>query len=252
MKRLGIMAAVHEEIAQLLRDMEEMQTHRIGMRDYHVGTLHGQPCVVVLARMGKVAAAASTVTLLREFEVDRLVFSGLAGGVANEARIGDVVVGDELLHHDLDASPLFPRFEVPLLGRSRLAADAEFTQQLAVAASAYLEEDWGGDILPATRDAFGLSQPRLHRGLIISGDQFVDAGAEVGRLRDLVPEALCVEMEGAAVAQICHEYEARFAVIRTVSDRADDAAFHDFNRFLEEVASLYSAGILKRMLQMQA
>ena len=82
MKRLGIMAAVHEEIAQLLRDMEEMQTHRIGMRDYHVGTLHGQPCVVVLARMGKVAAAASTVTLLREFEVDRLVFSGLAGAVA--------------------------------------------------------------------------------------------------------------------------------------------------------------------------
>ncbi len=252
MQRLGIMAAVHDEIAHLLVDMTEVSTHRIGMRDYHVGNLYGQPSVLVLARMGKVAAAASTVTLLREFNVDRLVFSGLAGGLAAQARVGDVVVGTELLQHDLDSSPLFPRHEVPLLQRSRFPTDDALTRMLAAAANTYLAEDWQEDIPLAARDSFGLSQPRVHEGLIISGDQFVSSAVRAQALGRELPDALCVEMEGAAVAQICLEYGARFAVLRTVSDRADDAASHDFNRFLREVASHYSAGILKRMLHMMS
>ncbi len=250
MQRLGIMAAVHEEIDQLLEDMAGVSTHHIGMRDYHVGNLYGHSCVIVLARMGKVAAAASTVTLLREFSVDRLVFSGLAGGVAPQVRMGDVVVGTELLQHDLDASPLFPRHEIPLLQRSRLEADEQLTRTLAAAADDYLREAWQDEIAAPARHSFGLADPRVHEGLIISGDQFINSAVKVQALSNDLPAALCVEMEGAAVAQICHEYGARFAVVRTVSDRADDSASHDFTRFLREVASHYSSGIIKRMLRM--
>jgi len=249
MHRIGIMAALHEEIADLLDRMEAVTTRRIGMRDYHAGWLHGHACVVVLARIGKVAAAATAVTLIREFNVERLIFTGLAGGVAHHVSVGDVVVGDSLLQHDLDASPLFPRHEIPLLARSRISADADLRSRLERAARRYLAEDWSRDISPATRDAFKLSAPRVHIGLIVSGDQFVNDAAAVEALRGELPEALCVEMEGAAVAQVCHEYGARFALVRTVSDRADDDASHDFSGFLAAVASHYSAGILRRVFE---
>lgn len=248
MQCIGIMAALHEEIADLLRSMESVTTCRIGMRDYHQGMLHGQSCVIVLARVGKVAAAATAVTLIREFGVERLFFTGLAGGVAEGAQVGDVVIGTALLQHDLDASPLFPRHEIPLLNCSRIPTDPHLSQSLEQAARAYLECDWEQDISPATRDAFKLSLPRVHVGLIVSGDQFVNSAAAVRALRTELPDALCVEMEGAAVAQVCHEYGARFAVVRTVSDRADDSASHDFSGFLAAVASHYSAGILRRVL----
>lgn len=245
---IGIMAALHDEIAVLLDSMEGVRTQRIGMRDYHSGQLHGRPCVVVLARIGKVAAAATTVTLIREFGVGRLIFSGLAGGVAPEVKVGDIVVGSEFLQHDLDASPLFPRHEIPLLAQSRILADTGLTRHLSQAALDYLQHNWEEDISPATREAFCLSAPRVHTGLIISGDTFVNCASAVQALRHELPQALCVEMEGAAVAQVCHEYGTPFAIVRTVSDRADDAASHDFKGFLQAVASHYSAGILQRML----
>lgn len=248
MNRIGIMAALHEEIADLLATMEEVSITRIGMRDYHTGYLHGQPCVVVLARIGKVAAAATAVTLIREFGVDRLIFSGLAGGVASHVKVGDVVVAATLLQHDLDASPLFSRHEIPLLGCKRLFVDRELCSLMEAAARGYLENDWAREISPATRDTFQLSTPVLHVGLIVSGDQFVNSATAVQGLRHDLPDALCVEMEGAAVAQVCHEYGARFAVMRTVSDRADDDASQDFSGFLAAVASHYSAGILRRLL----
>lgn len=242
------MAALYEEIADLLDAMEAVTTRRIGMRDYHQGVLHGRPCVVVLARVGKVAAAATAVTLIREFQVDSVIFTGLAGGVAAEVKVGDVVVGATLLQHDMDASPLFPRHEIPLLACSRIATETGLSQALELAARAYLAHDWAQEISPATRETFSLSAPAVHVGLIVSGDQFINRAAAVQALRQELPDALCVEMEGAAVAQICHEYGARFAIVRTVSDRADDSASNDFNDFLSAVASHYSAGILRRVL----
>ncbi|NLY27525.1 MAG: 5'-methylthioadenosine/adenosylhomocysteine nucleosidase [Alcaligenaceae bacterium] len=250
MQRIGIMAAVHGEIATLLQQMDSVTVTRIGMRDYHQGVLHGKPCVVVLARMGKVAAAATAVTLIREFGVDNVLFTGLAGGIAGCTRIGDIVVATSLLHHDLDASPLFARHEIPLLDLSRIHADPDLSNLLEQAACDYLAFDWTNDMSAATREMFNLSTPSVHTGLIASGDQFVSSASAAQALCNTLPDVLCVEMEGAAVAQVCHEYSAPFAVLRTVSDRADDTASHDFNSFLTQVASHYSAGILRRAISL--
>ena len=76
--------------------------------------MRGQPVVLVLSGIGKVAAATTAALLLHEVEVERIVFTGAAGGLGAGVRVGDAVVARELLQHDLDASPLFPRFEVPL------------------------------------------------------------------------------------------------------------------------------------------
>lgn len=252
MQRIGIMAALHDEVANLLEQMESVATRRIGMRDYHVGELNGSPCVIVLARIGKVAAAATAVTLIREFSVDRVIFTGLAGGVARHTRIGDVVIGTALLQHDLDARPLFPRYEIPLLGQGRISADASLVAALARSTQRYFEHDWQQAIPLDIRETFGLGAPQMHVGLIVSGDQFVCGASTVQALRVALPDALCVEMEGAAVAQVCHEYGARFAVVRIVSDRADHTAGHDFSDFLSQAASHYSAGILQWFLQDEA
>jgi adenosylhomocysteine nucleosidase len=88
----------------------------------------------------------------------------------------------------------------------------------------------------------------VHHGLIASGDQFIGSAARVQALRNTLPDVLAVEMEGAAVAQVCHEYGVPFSVIRTLSDTADDQAHIDFPAFLNEVASLYSHGILRAFL----
>lgn len=97
--------------------------------------------------------------------------------------------------------------------------------------------------------ALGVYAPRLHRGLIVSGDRFVASADESRALQAALPQALAVEMEGAAIAQVCHDLGLPFAVLRTVSDRADDSAHVDFLRFIEVVAAHASAAIVGRWLK---
>ncbi|VVE29548.1 5'-methylthioadenosine/adenosylhomocysteine nucleosidase [Pandoraea anhela] len=246
---LGIVAALHEEIADLLAEMAPgARVEHIGMRDYHVGRLHGHDCVIVLARIGKVAAAATTAALIHRFDVSEIVFTGVAGGLAHGLSVGDVVVADTLTQHDMDASPLFPRFEIPLLGRASFDAESALRDALAQAARDWLAEEMAARVSAGLREALRMTAPRVHVGQIASGDRFVSSASEVTRLRDHLPQALAVEMEGAAVAQVCHEYGIPFAVMRTLSDAADDTAHVDFPRFLRDVASHYSHGILRRFL----
>ena len=242
---------MHEEVAHVIAAMQANPAyacHRTGMRDYHVGSVSGQPCVVVLARLGKVAAAVTAVTLIREFGVDEIIFTGLAGGLAKTSRVGDVIIGNSLVQHDLDVRPFFPRYEVPLLGIAEFQADAQLCAELEIATSAFLTTDFPLQISPAIAAGFGIAAPRLHSGLILSGDQFIGAADEVTALLTQFPEALAVEMEGAAVAQVCHEHAVPYAVLRTISDRADENAHADFGKFLSEIASIYSEGILRRFL----
>ena len=248
---VGILAAMHDEIAGLLADMggaDGTRVQRIGMRDYYVGELERQPCVLVLARIGKVAAAATAVTLIRELGATEIIFTGLAGGISPEVKVGDVVIGDRLVHHDLDVRPLFPRHEVPLLGLAEFSSDASLATELHEAANAFMQKELHRSVSCETLSALGIAQPSLHRGLIASGDQFVSEAAKAELLRAMLPTALAVEMEGAAVAQICHEYGVPCAIVRTISDRADDSAHVDFVKFLSEVASRYSTGIVRSLL----
>ena len=157
-----------------------------------------------------------------------------------------MVLARSFLQHDMDASPLFPRHEVPFYGRSRFDADPALADALELACERMLHS------LPQQLDAatvgtFGLHAPRLHQGLLISGDRFVATTAESQALQRELPDALAVEMEGAAFAQVCHDFGVPLAVVRTISDRADDAAHVDFPRFLREVASRYSGAVIEAL-----
>lgn len=247
--RLGIVSAIAQEQRALLDAVESPRRARHGNRDYTLGTLWGRDVALVLCGIGKVAAAATATSLIVEFGCDALLFTGVAGGLADGVRVGDVVVADALLHHDLDARPLYPRYEVPETGRSRFPADAELTALLHAAARTLFSPLSPPLVDAETRHAFGLHAPQVHRGLIVSGDRFVSDAADSAALRGALPDALAVEMEGAAVAQVCHDYATPFALVRTVSDRADDTAHVDFGRFIRAVAGVYSVALMRALLE---
>ena len=245
---IAIISALHEEMRALLPVLRNPASVRLAGREFHTGEIHGHPVVLVLSGIGKVAAATTAALLIHEFKSRALVFTGVAGGLRRGVRVGDVVVAQQLLQHDMDASPLFPRFEVPLTGRAFFEADATLVDALAGAARRCLERSdalIGADRLAA----FGIDAALLHRGLVISGDRFVSSQAHSTELRTLLPQALAVEMEGAAVAQVCADFGTRFAVLRTISDRADDSAHVDFQRFIADVASAYTHAIIEDWLR---
>lgn len=246
MTRTAIVAALHDELASVLALMPDEHRQTVGGREFWVGHLHGQDVVAVLSGVGKVSAATTATLLIQHFGASRIVFTGVAGGLGPGVQLGDVVLARSFLQHDMDASPLFPRHEVPFYGRSRFDADAGLTDALELACERMLHR------LPqhldaATVDTFGLHAPRLHQGLLISGDRFVATTAESQALQRELPDALAVEMEGAAFAQVCHDFGVPLAVVRTISDRADDAAHVDFPKFLREVASRYSGAVIKAL-----
>ena len=245
---VAILSAVHEELRALLPVLRHPTRVRLAGREFHSGEIHGHPVVLVLSGIGKVAAATTAALLIHAFKARALVFTGVAGGLAGGVRVGDVVVAQWLLQHDMDASPLFPRFEVPLTGRALFEADAALVDALAGAAQRCLAR---ADVLIGAERlaAFGIAAARLHQGLVISGDRFVASEAHSSELRALLPGALAVEMEGAAVAQVCADFGTRFAVLRTISDRADDSAHVDFQRFIVDVASAYTHAIVDDWLE---
>jgi adenosylhomocysteine nucleosidase len=106
---IAIVSAMHDELSHLLALMpdEHMQTH--GRRDFWVGHLHGHELVLVLSGIGKVAAATTASLLIERFKVSQIVFTGVAGGLGKNVNVGDLVVADSFLQHDLDVSPLFPK-----------------------------------------------------------------------------------------------------------------------------------------------
>ena len=228
---IAIVAAMQEELAAVLALLPDERKVTVAGRAFWQGHLHGHEVVAVLARIGKVAAATTATVLAERFAVGRVVFTGVAGGLGAGVNVGDVVVASEFLQHDMDAAPLFPRHEVPLYGRSRFPADAGLAAALHSAAS---------EAMP---------QSRVHRGLLVSGDRFVSTTAEARALQAELPDALAVEMEGAAVAQVCHDFGIPFAAVRTISDRADDAAHGDFLQFVNTVASPASAAIVEALLR---
>lgn len=249
MTRTAILSALIDEQRGLIDHLADAERVQHAGRTFFTGQLHGQPVVLAISRIGKVAAATTAAALVERFAVARIVFTGVAGGLAPGVAVGDMVLAAEFINHDLDASPIVPRYEVPLYGRSRFAADAALSALLGQAAQRVLE---GADawLAPDVRQGYGIARPRLHRGLLASGDRFVATSAESQVLQAQLPEALAVEMEGAAVAQVCHDYGIAFAAIRTISDRADDDAHADFSQFVRDVARHYSNAVLSDFLRL--
>ncbi len=247
-RHIGVIGAMAEEVDRLHHHLvAETVTERAG-RTYRHGMLEGQRVTVVQSRIGKVAATLTAAALIGDHDVDAIVFTGIAGALHDGLAIGDVVVATELVQHDLAGPPeMFARSEIPLLGVVELPTDPGLTAAAVAAARAFVDDGLGAVVTPGQRAALGVDRPSVHRGQVATGDEFIE-----GDLKELVrrraPRALCVDMEGAAVAQVCHELDGvPLCVIRAISDLAGGTASVDFPKFLDQMASHYSYEILRRM-----
>jgi adenosylhomocysteine nucleosidase len=247
---IGIMGAMPEEIDGVVALLTNPVASSMGKRTYFSGQINGIDTVVVFSRWGKVAAATTATTLIHEFKITELLFTGVAGAISPELKIGDVVLGKRLIQHDMDARPLMKQYEIPLLSKTYFESNET---HLDIAKKAILEifENNSLYAIIETKDLkeFNISQPKLFVGDIASGDQFFSSNEQKHALNTQLPDVLCVEMEGAAVAQVCYEYEVPFSIIRTISDVADDQSHIDFPSFIKKISSKYAAEIIKKIFK---
>ena len=211
----AIMGALDCEIELLVDAMTESNTIEDRYFTFHRGILFGQEAVVTKSGVGKVLATMVAQALIERFSPTALLFTGIAGGLNTSYEIGDIILGAELLQHDLDLRPLgFQRGQLAYTELREFHADPAL---LGIARSAPCEHP-------------------IHLGTILTGDQFITHNTEAYRYltRELKGDA--VEMEGAAVATIAHLMEVPSLIIRTISDKADGSADVDFNAFLPEAS----------------
>jgi adenosylhomocysteine nucleosidase len=211
---IGIIGAMPEEIELLLATLKGAQTLTRGPFTLHRGELVGQQVLIAQCGIGKVNAAALTQLLIVEGATP-IIFSGVAGALSPEVQVGDIVISSDCLQHDIDVTALeYPPGQIP-------------GEALAWSADPRLI-----DIARASASEFGVT---VWCGRVLSGDQFIADSAKVAALHRQF-DALCTEMEGAAVAQVCSKWQVPFVVIRSISDSADQAATTDFRSFVQLAA----------------
>ena len=248
-RTIGVLGAMAEEIDEVKALLKGKTVVNIANREFVVGKINGIACVVAFSKWGKVAATITATLLIQEFGVTDLFFIGTAGALANGLKVGDIVISKRLVQHDLDARPIISRFELPLLNRVYVDSDPTLTELAGKAVTNLLNKGVEHMVGEEAVKEFGLN-PTLYFGDIASGDQFINSDEKRNEILSFLPDVLCVEMEGAAVAQVCLEFGTPFTVIRTISDTANHNAKVDFGKFIVEVANAYSRAIISEIMRM--
>lgn len=249
--KIGIMGAMIEEVAYIKQAMkiDKVETH--AGREFCCGSLDNYPfeIVTVLSQCGKVASACTASLLLEKYDIDFVIFTGVAGAADNSLNIGDVVIGNMLFQHDLSAEPFSPKFCVPLTNKSEFKPEQKYIEIAKTATENYLK-NLAQDIGESNIQKFKLTHPKAVVASIATGDQFISDAANNKNMHfDQNKNAYAVEMEGAAVAQVCEDFNIPYIVIRTISDKADHSAIIDFQDFIDHVSNHYSLGVVRGFLQ---
>jgi adenosylhomocysteine nucleosidase len=230
--KVGIIGAMDQEVALLRAQMSDVEELTLAGCEFFSGTLAGQNVVLTRSGIGKVAAAVATTLLLDRFAPDCVINTGSAGGFDPELHIGDVVISSEVRHHDVDVTGFgyeigqVPRMPAAFIADERLKA-------IARAAVAELQD--------------GIQSKE---GLVCTGDQFMCDPVRIAKAREDFPTMTAVEMEGAAIAQVCHQFDVPFVVTRSLSDIAGKESPDSFDAYLEIAArnsSIMVMAMLKRM-----
>ena len=229
--RLALIGAMEEEVAEFLAHAAVSRTIERPHYKVHEAELFGVPVVIVKCGVGKVFAALITQYLIDHYSLTGVISTGVAGGLSDQLSIGDVVVSRDCIHHDMDVRALgFARGHIPFTDFRIFWGDEAL---LARALSTRLESGPDG------------KQHRVAAGRILTGDQFISGARHEthGHLTEEL-EGDAVDMESAAIAQVCFVNEVPFLSVRTLSDKADGTAHVDFNAFLPEVVR-NSFGVIK-------
>lgn len=229
---LGVIGAMSVEVQTLKDAMEDVYVTRIAEMEFYKGVLSGVRVVVVQCGVGKVNAAMCTQILCTAFGVTHIVNTGIAGALLAELEIGDMVVGVGAFQHDFDCTAFgYMRGEIPGLPMLFYADN-----KLAYYATRAVEQVHGR---------------RLMQGCVASGDQFVSGTSSKATIRECGYSA-CVEMEGAAIAQVAFRNSVPFVIIRCISDKADSSAEIDYPMFEKKTAEKCAQVVIEFTKQLSA
>lgn len=222
--KVGIIGAMEEEVILLRAEIQNARTKEIANCEFIEGSIGDKEVVLVRSGIGKVNAAIATTLLLEMYQPDLVLNTGSAGGFLDTLEVGSVVISDEVCHHDVDVTAFgYVHGQVP-----QLPATFKSDPKLIQVAKEAIEE---------------IGEHTYATGLIASSDTFMSDADHVERVRKLFPTMIAAEMEAAAVAQVCHQFETPFVVIRALSDIAGKEAPMSFDEFLP-VAARHSTDIV--------
>ena len=221
---------MNEEVIELKNIMTDMQVEKIGNLEFLKGNLLNKEVILVEGGIGKVNAAICATLMIEHFKVSKVLFTGVAGGTNPDINIGDIVIGVDQIEHDFDSTAFgYALGQIPRMDTYIFEADRELVD---LAYSVAVEK-------------FG--REKVRKGRIVSGDEFVASVEKIKWLRDTF-NADCTEMEGAAVAHVCHVFKMPFLIIRAISDKANHDAKVDFPEFVK-LAAKNSKTIIEGILE---
>lgn len=212
--RIGLIGAMDQEIERLKSTMSDVEERTIAGFTLFFGTIDGVEVVLLKSGIGKVNAAVGTTLLLDHFKPTCVINTGSAGGFDPSLKVGDVVISEEVRHHDVDLTVF--GYEIG---------------QMARMPAAYQADNLLLDI--AEQCIANFAGIGCQRGLIGTGDSFMSNPQHVARVRSLFPTMKAAEMEAAAIAQTCYRFEVPFIVIRSLSDIAGQESNVSFDQFIE-------------------
>ena len=228
--KLGIIGAMRVEVDTLVEQLENPSARTIAWSTYYEGKLEGLDVVVVQCGVGKVNAAMCVQTLCNLYGVTHIVNTGVAGSLCADLDIGDLVVSRDAMYHDFDCNAVgYPHGKVPGMDVVAFPAD-EKLMTLAFAA------------------AETVNPGHTRTGRVASGDQFVCRKEQKEQII-AVTGALCTEMEGTAIAHAAYRNGIPFAILRAISDKADDSAEMDYPTF-EAIAARRCAAVTTELAKL--
>ena len=214
--RIGIMGAMREEIEPILELVDEISGEiDYGKNRYYKAHYYGVELIIAYSKIGKVNSALTASTMIEKFEIDILLFSGVAGAINSNLHIGDLIIATKLCQHDLDITAFgHPYGYVP---ESKIFVESNKTlNEIAKKVATKLNK-------------------KLIEGIIATGDQFIADSKKKEWIKETF-QADAIEMEGASVGFVCDALGIPFFVLRAISDSADMDAGFDFDKFLESSA----------------
>ena len=226
--KIGIIGAMEEEVTLLRDKIENRQTITLGGSEIYTGQLHGTDIALLKSGIGKVAAAMGAALLLEICKPDVIINTGSAGGLEPTLKVGDIVISDETRYHDADVT----------------AFGYEYGQ-LPGCPAGFKADD---KLIAAAQTSIEALNLNAVRGLIVSGDAFINGSVGLAKIRHNFPQAIAVEMEATAIAHVCHNYGVPFVVVRAISDVADQESHLSFDEFLV-VAAKQSSLMVETLVQ---
>lgn len=227
MKKIGLIFAMEEELNAFIENVVIEKEYDIFDLHFFHGKINDIECVLVISGIGKVNAARTTQILIDNYQVEAIINVGVAGGASDKLTVGDIVIGEKLVQHDFDITAFnHDKGYIPNVG-------------VFINSDEYL--------ITLACNALNTEKINYHRGIIASGDIFCTEEAMSMKIANKF-NALCVEMEGASIAQVCFLSHIPFIVIRSISDTPNNNNVITYEEFLES-SSIIVANVLKKILE---